>query len=108
MEFKLDRDIDHHHSWLPFEIGVIPSVRLSVFCPFVRQNFRFGLQLENGLSNRTQIHYHIEIPFEIGEILSVHLSVFCKFVCQNFRFRSQLKNGLSNRIQTLQGDGSPS
>ena len=35
-EFKLDREIDHHHSWVPFEIGVIPSVR--VFCPFVGQS----------------------------------------------------------------------
>ena len=35
IEFKLDSEIDHHHSWDPFKIGVILSVRLSVFCPFV-------------------------------------------------------------------------
>ena len=31
IEFKLDREIDHHHSQVAFEIGVIPSVRLSVY-----------------------------------------------------------------------------
>ena len=35
VKFKLDSEIDHHHSWALFEIGVILSVRLSVFCPFV-------------------------------------------------------------------------
>ena len=28
--FKLDRDIDHHTSYVPFEIGVILSVHLSI------------------------------------------------------------------------------
>ena len=35
IEFKLDREIDHHHSKVPFEIGTILCVRLSVSCLFV-------------------------------------------------------------------------
>ena len=31
IEFKLDREIDHHYSYVPVEISEIPSVRLSVF-----------------------------------------------------------------------------
>ena len=32
---NFDREIDHYHSWVSFEIGAIPSVGLSIFCPFV-------------------------------------------------------------------------
>ena len=35
IEFKLDKEIDHHYSYVPFEIGVIPFVHLSVFFLFV-------------------------------------------------------------------------
>ena len=45
IKFKLDREIDHHHCWVPFEIGVIPSVRLSVNISVP------GLLLENTLSS---------------------------------------------------------
>ena len=31
IEFKLDREIHHHHSYVAFEIGVILSFRLSVY-----------------------------------------------------------------------------
>ena len=35
IKLKLDRGIDLHHNKVDFEIGVIPSSPLSVFCPFV-------------------------------------------------------------------------
>ena len=41
IEFKLDREIDHHHSKVPFKIGVVLCVCFSVFCQFVRQEFQF-------------------------------------------------------------------
>ena len=41
IEFKLDREIDHHHSYVAFEIGVIPSVGPFFVHLSVRQNFCF-------------------------------------------------------------------
>ena len=87
-EFKLDREIDHHH--IPFEIGEIPSFHLSVFCPFVCPYICLSTFLFPDSNSKTvcpiefkldrEIDHH-HIPFEIGEIPSFHLSVFCPFVC---------------------------
>ena len=41
IEFKLDRGIDHHHSKAAFEIGVIPSVCLSIFLSVCPSTFSF-------------------------------------------------------------------
>ena len=88
IEFKLGREIGHHHSQVLFKIGVIPFVRLSVFCPFVcPSTFPFPDSNSKTLCpiefkrHREIDHHHSYIPFEIGVIPSIHLSVFCPFVC---------------------------
>ena len=109
IEFKLDREIDHHHSLLAFEIGVIPSIRLSVFCPFVCPSicpptFLFPdsnsktVCLSKFKLDRDIDHHHCKVPFKIGVILSVYLSI-CPSV--NISVSGlKLKNALSNQIQT--------
>ena len=111
IKFKLDREIDHHHSYVPVEIGVILSVCLSVFCLFVcpstflfpDSNSKTVCPIEFKLDREID-HHHSYVPFEIGVILFVHLSAFCLFVRQHFCFRTlprkccvQLHSNLTGR-----------
>ena len=77
IELKLDREIDHHRSYVPFEIGVIPSV-----CPFVCpstfpfQDFNSKTLCPIEFELDTEIDHLHSFAFEIGVILSFHLSVY--------------------------------
>ena len=48
IELKLGREIDHHHSSVSFEIGVIPFIRLSIFYPTALKGCR-GIVFTHGV-----------------------------------------------------------